>query len=186
MNPKINIARIVYDAYPHSDLLPIDPEADCRDLTTLMRCVMDDDIGDGLFRFLVIEIVEGGEGTLDGAIRVVNQAGNDVHAVLQALTLHHGQKSQTTRLEEELRRLDQQVKTLRQKLGCSQPGEVIWQTRLDFEELLVVVADGYGRASVLRVSGNYPMEYILKDRKDFDSEQAACTDADKQVTKTQT
>ena len=80
-----NLARIVYDAYPHSDLLPIDPEADCHDLRTLMHSVWGDGIGDGLFRFLVIEIVEGGEGTLAGAIRVVRQARDDVEAVLQGL-----------------------------------------------------------------------------------------------------
>ena len=32
-----NIARIVYDSYPHSDLLPIDPDTDCRDLRLLMH-----------------------------------------------------------------------------------------------------------------------------------------------------
>ena len=80
-----NLARIVYDAYPHSDLLPIDPDADCRDLRTLMHSVWGDGIGDGLFRFLVIEIVEGGEGTLNGAIRVVRRARDDVEAVLQGL-----------------------------------------------------------------------------------------------------
>ena len=87
---------------------------------------------------------------------------------------------------EELRLLDQQAKTLREELGYSQPGEVIWQARLDFDELLAVVADGYGKASVLRVSGNYPMEYLLKARKDFDNEQAACASAGKQAAKTQT
>jgi len=88
--------------------------------------------------------------------------------------------------KEELQMLDNQAKTLREELGCSQPGEVIWQARLDFDELLVVVADGFGRASALRVSGNYPVEYFLKDRKDFDSEQAACASAGKQAAKTQT
>ena len=82
-----NLARIVYDAYPHSDLLPIDPDADCCDLRTLKHRVWDDDIGDSLFRFLVIEIVEGGEGSLSGAIRVVRQARDDVEAVLEALLL---------------------------------------------------------------------------------------------------
>jgi len=82
-----NLARIVYEAYPHSDLLPLDPDADCRDLRTLMHRVWGDGIGDGLFRFLVIEMVEGGEGTLRGAIRVVRRARDDVEAVLQALIL---------------------------------------------------------------------------------------------------
>ena len=84
-NKKPNIARIVYDAYPQSDLLPIDPDKDCTSLQRLLAKVSTEDIGDGLFRFLIIEIVEGGESTLDGAIRVVRQARNDVDAVLQAL-----------------------------------------------------------------------------------------------------
>ena len=82
-----NLARIVYEAYPNSDLLPLDPDSDCRDLRTLMHRVWGDGIGDGLFRFLVIEMVEGGEGTLSGAIRVVRRARDDVEAVLQALIL---------------------------------------------------------------------------------------------------
>jgi hypothetical protein len=82
---KINIPRLVYDSYPHSDLLPLDPERDCRDLRALMEKVRGTDIGDTLFKFLVFEIVEGGEGTLDGAIRVIERARDDVDAVLQAL-----------------------------------------------------------------------------------------------------
>jgi hypothetical protein len=82
---QINIARVIYDAYPHSDLLPIDPEQDCRNLQTLFAKVTNENIGDGLFKFIVIEIVEGGEGHLDGAIRVMKRAKEDVEAVLQAL-----------------------------------------------------------------------------------------------------
>jgi len=82
-----NLAQIVYEAYPNSDLLPLDPDSDCHDLRTLMHRVWGDGIGDGLFRFLVIEMVEGGEGTLSGAIRVVRRARDDVEAVLQALIL---------------------------------------------------------------------------------------------------
>jgi len=83
--PEPNIARIVYDAYPESDLLPLEPEQDCRDLKSLCEKVRSDDFGDPLFRFLVLEIAEGGEGTLEGAIRVVKRARKDVDAVLQAL-----------------------------------------------------------------------------------------------------
>jgi hypothetical protein len=82
---KPNIASIVYGAYSHSDLLPIDPARDCRSLKTLAGRVTRDNIGDGLFRFLVVEIVEGGGGNLDGAIRVVRRAREDVEAVLKAL-----------------------------------------------------------------------------------------------------
>jgi hypothetical protein len=82
---KINIARIIYDAYPHADLLPIDPERDCRNLQTLLSKVTGENIGDGLFKFMVVEIVEGGESTLDGATLVMERAREDVEAVLQAL-----------------------------------------------------------------------------------------------------
>jgi hypothetical protein len=82
---QINIARVIYGAYPHSDLLPIDTEQDCCNLKKLLTKVTDDNIGDSLFRFIVVEIVEGGEGTLDGAIRVMERAREDVEAILQAL-----------------------------------------------------------------------------------------------------
>jgi hypothetical protein len=82
---QINIARLVYDAYPHADLLPIDAESDCSDLQSLLARVTDENVGDGLFTFMVVEIVEGGEGTLAGAVRVLEQAKMDVEAVLQAL-----------------------------------------------------------------------------------------------------
>ena len=82
---EINIARIIYDAYPHTDLLPIDPDQDCRNLQTLLSKVTGENIGDGLFKFMVIEIIEGGESTLDGAIRVMERAREDVEAVLRAL-----------------------------------------------------------------------------------------------------
>ena len=82
---QINIARIIYDAYPHADLLPIDAEKDCRNLQSLLAKVTRENIGDGLFTFMVVEIIEGGESTLNGAIRVLEQAKADVEAVLQAL-----------------------------------------------------------------------------------------------------
>jgi hypothetical protein len=82
---QINISRIIYDAYPHADLLPIDAEQDCRSLQSLLAKVTSENIGDGLFTFMVVEIIEGGESTLNGAIRVLEQASADVQAVLQAL-----------------------------------------------------------------------------------------------------
>ena len=94
---QINIARVIYDAYPHADLLPIDPKQDCRSLDDLLAKVTGENIGDGLFRFIVVEIVEGGENTLDGAIRVMKRAREDVEAVLQALqtaTAKQNNKSQ--------------------------------------------------------------------------------------------
>ena len=82
---EVNIARIVYDAYPDNDLLPLDPDRDCPDLRVLVERVRNANIGDTLFQFLVLEIVEGGEGKIDGAIHVIERARDDVDAVLQAL-----------------------------------------------------------------------------------------------------
>ena len=81
---KMNLARLLYQAYPHSDLLPIDPKIDCRDWNTLFQKVTTGEIGDSLFRFLVVEIVEGGEGTRKGAMHVLLQARQDLETVLQA------------------------------------------------------------------------------------------------------
>jgi len=94
---KINIARIIYNAYPHADLLPIDPERDCRSLQALLSKVTGENIGDGLFKFMVVEIVEGGESTVDGAIRVMERAREDVEAVLQAL---HAAVNQNNQIQE--------------------------------------------------------------------------------------
>ena len=85
---EINLARIVYDAYPHSDLLCIDPEQDCRSLENLWKKVTTENIGDSLFQFLIVEMVEGGESTLEGAIKVLEQAREDVAAVIAQLKVH--------------------------------------------------------------------------------------------------
>jgi len=85
---EINLARVVYDAYPHSDLLPIDPEQDCSSLESLLAKVTTENIGDSLFQFLIVEIVEGGESTLDGAIKVLEQAREDVDTVIAQLKVH--------------------------------------------------------------------------------------------------
>ena len=84
-NQRPNLARLLYDAYPNSDFLSLDPEKDCRDLNALYEKVRHDSLGDTLFQFLVLELVEGGEGTLDGAVRVIERTRDDVDAVLQAL-----------------------------------------------------------------------------------------------------
>jgi len=84
-NKEINIARVIYDAYPHADLLGIEPDHDCRNLQTLLSKVTAENIGDGLFRFIVVEIIEGGESTPAGAIQVMERAREDIEVVLQAL-----------------------------------------------------------------------------------------------------
>ena len=81
----MNLAKILYEAYPHSDLLPFDPETDLNSLTTLYCKVTSENIGDGLFSFLAIELQESG-GNLNEAIRMLQLARKDVDAVLQALS----------------------------------------------------------------------------------------------------
>jgi len=83
-----------------------------------------------------------------------------------------------------LRRLDDEAQNIRKGLGLSQPGEVIWQADIEFRELLVVVADGYGGASQLHVAGNYPVDYLLHEKVDFCSEEAACAAAEKRLAST--
>jgi len=85
---EINLARIVYDAYPHSDLLCIDPGQDCRSLDILREKVTTENIGDSLFKFLIVEIIEGGESNLNGAIKVLEQAQADIAAVMSQLKIH--------------------------------------------------------------------------------------------------
>lgn len=80
----MNLAKILYDAYPHSDLLPIDPQCDLKNLATLRQKVASTKLGDGLFTFLVIELDEGG-GNIDDVIRLLRQARNDIDAVLQVM-----------------------------------------------------------------------------------------------------
>ena len=87
-NEEINLARIVYDTYPHSDLLPIDPEQDCSSLQSLLAKVTTENIGDSLFQVLIVEMVEGGESTLAGAIKVLEQAREDVDTVIAQLKVH--------------------------------------------------------------------------------------------------
>jgi hypothetical protein len=84
-NEKINLARIVFEAYPHSYLLPIDPEQQGRDLKSLQVKVTTKNIGEDLFRFLKMETIEGGPCTLDEKIRLLQQAREDIDVVLQDL-----------------------------------------------------------------------------------------------------
>lgn len=90
---ETNIARIIYDVYLHADLLPIEPDRDYHNLQSLLARVTNENIGDSLFTSMVVEIVEGGESTLAGAIRVFEQTQRDVKAVLQALRDADGDQS---------------------------------------------------------------------------------------------
>ena len=111
---------------------------------------------------------------------VVDDMGDEEFERSQWFIWHDGQWiAAPANQQDELRLLDEKAHALRKELGFSDPGEVIWQANVDIDEVMVVVADGHGRASLLRASGNYPLDYLLKEQRDFDSEDAACIEADR-------
>lgn len=65
------------------------------------------------------------------------------------------------------------VDLVRHDPGASQAGEIIWQAEA-FDGPLMVIADGKGGARLEYVEGNYPIDYITKDSRDFDDEELAC------------
>ena len=80
---------------------------------------------------------------------------------------------------EHLKGLEAAVKVVREELGFNnRPGEVIsqWDTS---DGLIVVVSDGYGKAVVSEVEGNYPVDYMTKRESALMRESAACRLAEK-------
>jgi len=74
----MNLAKVIFKSYPDSDLLPISEDV-LSDIKSLYKHVLSAspaELGDGLFRFVVIEALEAGECT-DGHI--------SIHCVLSAL-----------------------------------------------------------------------------------------------------
>lgn len=69
--------------------------------------------------------------------------------------MHTGQKLN------KLARLQRDADTIRQELGISAPGEIIYQAELNLtsDDMLLVEADGFGGATTRVVAGNYPVDY---------------------------
>ena len=142
---KINIAQILYAAYPSADLLPIDPDRDCRDLPTLLTKVTGENIGDGLFTFMVIEIVEGGESTLSGAIQVMERALQDVETVLDALRAACiGQKRPASEVSKQLNAATWRSEVALQEQSPDFPQKVIALSLLAENGQLWIRPQGYG------------------------------------------
>lgn len=142
-NEPINIAKLLYEAYPHSDLLPIDPDKDCSDLNSLLAAVTGRNIGDSLFRFIVVETVEGGQGTLSGAIGMMMRAREDVQAVLKALQASHtNQEFPDTKPS----RTTREVHLLLEELAWECPEMVVPLYLLCEHGKLWIRPDGYGDA----------------------------------------
>ena len=49
----MNLARLIYNSYPDCDLLPINPEVDCRDMATFLMLAKAGELHDGLLAFIV-------------------------------------------------------------------------------------------------------------------------------------
>ena len=81
---------------------------------------------------------------------------------------------------EELRELQKKAQKTRNRLGFSQPHEVIFQSSegrwSDYD--IIVEADGLGGAKLLVVTGNYPIDYSIKSERVFTSEEKACSVAE--------
>lgn len=77
----------------------------------------------------------------------------------------------------ELKRLQEQIDSIRNELGISRPDEVIYLEHYD-RETVVVTSDGFGHATLSVVEGNYPADYCTKWEKTFDTEQEAQLAAD--------
>ena len=75
----MNIGKVIYESYPNSDLLPIEPP---KSLKALHNMVNTEYIGDGLFKFLVNEAQP--RDTAE-TIRRFESAKADIQAVIDGL-----------------------------------------------------------------------------------------------------
>ncbi|MGD0253773.1 MAG: hypothetical protein ABSC01_13890 [Verrucomicrobiota bacterium] len=79
----------------------------------------------------------------------------------------------------ELQDLQSKADAIREELGISQRGEVIYLAALNVcpGDSVVVEADGFGGATTSVVEGNYPVDYVTKFerffRRESDAEGAA-------------
>ncbi len=79
-----------------------------------------------------------------------------------------------------LRALDREAGALREKLRLNYRGEVVFMADIYVadSDRAVVVADGYGKATVSVIDGNYPVDYLTKHSKACDSVRDACVIAE--------
>jgi hypothetical protein len=80
----MNIAKTIYESYPDSDLLEIDPETDLEDLDTLYAKI-GPGFGDALFEHIVSEAKEGAEGDVDLTIHLLERSVRDLQSVIAGL-----------------------------------------------------------------------------------------------------
>lgn len=74
-----------------------------------------------------------------------------------------------------LRTLQAQADVIRKDLGISRPGSILYRSCLNAVdgEMVVVEADGFGRATTSVVDGDYPFDYLTTFAKTFETEEDA-------------
>src|SRR5713226_5256031 len=72
-------------------------------------------------------------------------------------------------------RLESQLDDLRHRLRISRRGEVLFRADLSYgdDEVVLVEADGFGGGVLRIVEGNYPVDYLIRDKRDFATEDEA-------------
>src|SRR5258706_15917330 len=88
----------------------------------------------------------------------------------------------TTQLNQ-LHQLENEITVLRQQIGFSALGEMLFQAPRSVGSAtdVVVEADGYGGAKLLIVEGNYPADYTTHKEQCFQTEEDACEAAERLI-----
>jgi hypothetical protein len=77
-----------------------------------------------------------------------------------------------------LNRIEAEAAKLRERLGCSDRNEVVWQGDVE-DRKLVVTANGFGGAELELAEGNHPVDYQRLRAKSFGNEDDACAAANR-------
>jgi hypothetical protein len=77
--------------------------------------------------------------------------------------------------------LEKELAALREELGVSARGDMIFQSPRDMwsDDDIVVEADGSGGATLMIVEGNYPSDYTIHKHQSFKTEDEACEAAER-------
>ena len=72
-------------------------------------------------------------------------------------------------------RLQQQLDTLRKRLGVSDRGQILhrFDASCCDEEIILVEAEGFGGAVLRVIEGNYPMDFYTREDQAFSTEAEA-------------
>jgi hypothetical protein len=91
-----------------------------------------------------------------------------------------------TTLSNQIYQLENKIAVLRQQLGVSARGEMLFQAPRSMWSAtdVVVESDGAGGAKLLIVEGNYPADYMTHKEQCFRTEDDACEAAERLIAPT--